>query len=306
MELFMNQTIHSFFIYAFLLSLLTISSGCFKKPPTESKITLNPSESSLLSGEEIAAIKKIKEMSFDEAQRVLTYQKQRGKDQLVIALLERLITLSADHETMELFLKELADLRFKLNSFEEAEMLYEQYAMLYPGSKEIDFIEYRVIQSLEKQLPDSRRDQTKRKALLEKADIFLKRFGETNQHAHAIQEIIQKARIILFENEAQHAAFYLQKYAYTERLSTLTAAQKRLLFIHEKLLPTLKEILKEAQYNQVVAALELIKDPEFNSKKTEQKLNLLQHATDLLILAAEEVTPEYTESSISSTFKRFF
>ncbi|KKS68604.1 MAG: hypothetical protein UV38_C0001G0145 [candidate division TM6 bacterium GW2011_GWE2_42_60] len=302
----MNQKTHHSLVYCFLMALLTLSTGCYKKPATENKITLSSTASTQQSGEEIAALKKIKEMNFDEAQRVLTYQKQRGKDQLVIALLEKLIALSPDHETMELFLRELADIRFKLNAFEEAEMLYEQYAMLYPGSKDIDLIEYRVIQSLAGQLPDARRDQTRRKALLEKTAAYLERFGDNNQYVDAIKKIVQKERLILFESEAQHAAFYLQKYVYSERLSTLVAAQKRLIFVHDKLLPSLADALSKEKYTHILDTLTAIKEPAFSSKTAEQKLELLQQATDLLLLAAEELTPDQDTSSFSNVFKRIF
>ena len=288
------------------MALLSISTGCFKKPAIENKISLSSPETTQLNGEEIAALKKIKEMNFDEAQRVLVYQKQRGKDLLVVALLEKLIALSPDHETMEIFLRELADLRFKLNAFEEAEMLYEQYAMLYPGSKDIDFIEYRVIQSLAGQLPDARRDQTRRKTLLEKADAYIERFGENNQFSDTLKKLVQKERLILFESEAQHAAFYLQKYVYSERLSTLVAAQKRLLFVHDKLLPSLVDTLSKEKYAHILNTLSVIKEPDFSSKTAEQKLEILQQATDLLLLAAEELMPDLNTSSFSNVFKRIF
>ncbi len=300
----MNQRLSRFSSLLMCVVLLFSASCARKKPSAVTEATQAPVIT--LTGEEIASAKKVKDMSFEEAARVLAYYKTVDKEPQMASVYERLVGLAADHETMEPLLREFADLKFKLQDFEEAEALYQQYVMLYPGGKDIDYMESRIIDSMQRQLLDGQRDQTKVKALIQRAGIFIERFGEKSKFTPAVVRLLRQGQFSLFESEINRVAFYIQKYLYTERPASLQSARARLLRAVEKQLPELELSIAKDKKALMDKAIERVKDENFAKEPVEKQFEYLQRAVDLLLLAIEESKPKTQDGRLTKAFKRIF
>ncbi|HBL98542.1 TPA: hypothetical protein DDZ86_02770 [Candidatus Dependentiae bacterium] len=301
----MNQGLSRFSSAALALILLLGAAGCSRKKA--SALVAGTSSSAVgMTGEEILAAKKIKDMTFEEGVKVLAYYKALGKDQGVVSVLERLITLAPDHETMEPLLRELADLTFKLEDFEQAGSLYQQYALLYPGSKDSDYIESRAIESTSKQMLDGQRDQSKVKLLIEQAQNFIERFGEKSTYTKTVRVLLNEGKRSLFESELNRVAFYLQKYLYTERIASIQSARNRLQGAVEKQLADLALSITKEKRLLLDKAVEQVKDENFAKEPAEIQLEVIQRAVDLLLLALEESKPQGSDVRVAKAFKELF
>jgi hypothetical protein len=188
-----------------------------------------------------APSKKIKTMTLDELTKARAYYVKYDKQVQLADTLERLIALSPDHEIIQPYLREFAELQFKRDIFAESEVLYQRYTQLYPGSPDVAYMMFQGLLSVYKQLRPASHDLTKVKTLLEQSKDFLKRFGETHQYSEQVQQLIRTAQVMLLEGEYLRALSSLKKDAYAHRISDLQAAMRRLTYIETKVLSQLPE-----------------------------------------------------------------
>lgn len=195
---------------------------------------------------------KIARLNFEDTKRALSYYEEIGNKIQQAKALERMISLGQDHTIIDSLLIKLADIKFDLELFEEAEVLYQRYALLYPGAERIDYVKARNIESSYRQILDPARDQSKTKTTLKFGKQFLQHFGPKNNHYNRIEAIVQQCYYLLLESELNHVQFYIHKFSYTESPKTLAAAHKRLLHLYETVLPS----ISDAQATQVKKDLE--------------------------------------------------
>jgi len=192
-------------------------------------------------GDEYVPNKKIKIMTLDELTKARAYYIKYDKQAQLADTLERLIALSPDHEMTQPYVREFAELQFKREIFSEAEILYQRYAQLYPGSADVDYMMFQGLLSTYKQLRPASHDLTKVKNLLDQSQDFLKRFGGAHAYSEQVNQLIRTAQVMLLEGEYLRALSSLKKDAYAHRMGDLQAAMRRLTYVETKILPELPE-----------------------------------------------------------------
>ncbi|MBN2267466.1 MAG: outer membrane protein assembly factor BamD [Candidatus Babeliaceae bacterium] len=216
-------------------------SGCRPRSPRL------PSPAGAVENVGKAPDRKIEKLDFKGAQDAYYYYKAQNNTSSLRKVLERMIQLSTDQQVIRPLLHELADLAYDAGAFEEAVVLYEQYTLMYPGDKDIDYFFFRLVQASERSMPAVERDQTMAKKTLERADAFLARFGDGNRYSSDVRLAREHALLSLISAELGRAAFFLGRYSYTEKKEALLAARSCIKYLNDKLLPRLKNVLGEQE-----------------------------------------------------------
>lgn len=221
--------------------------------------------------------KKIDRLAFDEARKVYDYYKRTGQSPQLAQTIERIITLSSDHEIIEPLLHELADLTFEAGNYTKAQEHYAQHALLYPGSSSIDYIKSQQIEAAFKQMLSPNHDQSKTKEIIQLCDSFLTSFPANNRFTKHIVNIRQDCYVNLTESELDQIAFYLQRFALTENKTALEAAWQRLIHLNQAILPHLIDPRIKAAHQKITEA-QTAEETQRNRATIEQLITPLQTA----------------------------
>jgi outer membrane protein assembly factor BamD (BamD/ComL family) len=245
--------------------------------------------------------KKVELMTIDEARQAAAYYKEVGNERNQAIALERVILLTGDPGELSTLMHSLAILHEKLGNYEDAGTVYEQYTKLFPGNADINYMTYKMVEILSKQIRDVLHDQTKIKLLTEQADAFLERFGEKDKHSKWVSTLRTYGYQMLTRSEIARARFYLDRYEYTQKMSALRAAGKRLEEA-EKVLVNLD--LGEKNEKAIEAVMDAIRAEDFDKKSADEQLARITKAIAVLApIAGEEVNQATTAASF---FKRMF
>lgn len=274
-------------LFLIALTAIVFLQGCSRRTLQEHQKTVSVEESGGLEPVLEAPAKKIKDLNFQEAESACRYYRSNGMVDQLKKVLERMITLSSDQRVIEPLLRELSDLSYTSQAFPEAEILYEQYALLYPGAADIDYFVYRLIKSTEQLVLSAGRDQTKVKKLVDRTDEFLTRF-EKSFYASDVLAIRAKALCVLVASEVERVDFYLKRFLMTEKPSALLAARTRLMYIHEKLLPR----LAEKAPGSLSDLLEAIVSEEFLNKNQQEQHVLLKRTLELALIFVQSTAQQ--------------
>ncbi len=187
------------------------------------------------------ANKPIKKLPLEALKEMYAHNKKYPLDPTTqIALLERLIVLSSNDVNMKDLKLQLADLHFSVHHTEKAAALYEDFAVLYPASKEAEYALYKALICRFELALDADKDQTNTKKTIELTKEFLKRA----QNSDLIKEaatILMQCYERLYNHEVYVFTFYLKK-------KNFTSAQMRLDYIaknFESIFANLPERLDE-------------------------------------------------------------
>lgn len=221
--------------------------------------------------------KKIERLTFDEARKVYDYYKRTGKSPQLAQTIERIISLSSDHETIEPLLHELADLTFELGPYAKAQEYYAHYALLYPGSSSIDYMRSQQIEAAFKQMLSPTQDQSTTKETIKLCDNFLTSFPANNRFVKHIEKIRQDCYFNLMESEVNKIIFYLQRYEITNNKTALDAAWQRLMHLHQAILPHITDQQGKIAYQKITAA-EILDESQRTRATIEQLIAPLQIA----------------------------
>lgn len=163
----------------------------------------------------IAELQEAKDLSFAD-----------GEIKHGLHYLERIAAISDNLNQLRDLRLEIADLYFEMGDLEKAESLYSEFLTLYPGSKAIEYAEYKAILSSFYQTLESDFDQTKTKQTIQLAQSFL---GNTkNQHyAGDVVAVKKECLTTLFNSEVSIINFYLEK-------NKFDGAQQRLANLKEQ------------------------------------------------------------------------
>lgn len=277
------QYLSKFLILTLTSTLITILPSCKSGKQPHKKAAVNTKEKK----EEKTYktfVKKIPQLSFEEAQEARKYYTALGKKPQVAQALERMISLSKDHAIIDNLLIELADIKFELELYAEAEERYKQHMTLYPGSSKIQYITKQRIESAFKQINDAHRDQTKTKDVIALIDNYLKTFGSTKRLNH----LLTTCYYHLFESELNQAAFYIKKYNYTSRPSTLISARQRLLYLRDTVLNHLNEKTTQKLIEQITA----LEKTEKTSVTQEQLQTIIDYGYNIVNNFTTTTEPE--------------
>jgi outer membrane assembly lipoprotein YfiO len=162
--------------------------------------------------------------------------------------LERMIPLCDDHEESCNLLMELADIYFDVQDYTKAEKTYQEFVLLYPGNKKVEYAHFRVIDCGFKLTLDPERDQTKTEEILTACQEFLKK-SEFTHYKTDISAIAAQCTQKLLDHEINIFSFYLGR-------SSFKSAHARLETICKEFtlqLPACEPQFLELQYRLALA-----------------------------------------------------
>lgn len=200
----------------------------------------------------------LKKLKAEQLEEVYAYTQTHKMDgAFTVDLLERLIALSDNHAGVKRYKLELADTHYALHHIEKAAACYEDFGVLYPGSKENEYVLYKAVVCMFELSLDADRDQTNSK----KTIILVKEFLKHAKSPDLIDEanaILQKCYDRLYGHEVYIFNFYTKK-------KSFVAAQMRLDFIAKTFTETIKDL--DTKVAELQAQLELKKNPVKPTRK---------------------------------------
>ena len=153
----------------------------------------------------------VRKMTLAQLLDVYNYGKTHKIDlHLTSNVLERLIALSEDHAGVKIYKLEFADAHYQMNHLEIASIYYEDFATLYPSSKEAQYAAFKSIGCMFQLSLEADRDQTNTKKTIALAKEFIKEHPEHELKQEA-QDILDNCYNRLLDHEIYVFNFYLKK-----------------------------------------------------------------------------------------------
>lgn len=200
----------------------------------------------------------LKKLNATQLEEIYTYTQTHTMDNaFMIDLLERLIVLSDNHAGVKQYKLQLADTHYLVHHIEQAAACYEDFAVLYPGSNESEYVLYKAIVCMFELSLSPDRDQTNTKKTIILVQEFLKRAKKTELIQEA-QAMLQKCYDRIYDHEVYVFNFYKKK-------KNFKSAQLRIDFIKKTFVDMIADLDKKVADLQ--AQLELAKNPVKRSKK---------------------------------------
>lgn len=224
--------------------------------------------------------KLVKNMDESELQQVLAYAKEIKDTELTFKVFFYLISQSKSQEALQNYKLDYADFTFGLEDYEKSVLAYEEFIMLYPGSKQAEYANYKAILGNFLLSLSFDRDQTMTQRTLSSCLLFLQK-AKDEKFINETKNIFKSCRQRLFEHEVYVLETYLKQ-------CKLSGAQTRIDYIAKEFADF--EHIQEyiAYFNKMLST---VKDP----KTRPFLINLnLKHA----LIQKEEQQPS------ASTFKR--
>jgi outer membrane protein assembly factor BamD (BamD/ComL family) len=215
-----------FFIFS-LLSALILLGEC----QSYGESSKRPRRRRYRAGEYQLPIKGIKQTTLDEALRCKSYYLKQGDKELASKYLDRALSLAKDHKVRSELMLELADLYMLLEQRAKAAKLYNNYKLFYPGSSSIYHVRYQEIVANDLDALDSSKDQSKTKETVKLAKQFLQDFSHADLYNKQVTDILYRNYLKLMKSELSIASFYLNKYSYDSKESSLKAAHQRISYL---------------------------------------------------------------------------
>lgn len=215
--------------------------------------------------------KLLSDMNYEELVRARDHAWVTGQKTATLLFVEQILRICDDSQKRAIHMIELADLYFEKGDLKRAKAAYLQFALLYPGSKEIangiDLVEYAqyraVLASFYNQL-DAERDQSDTHDTLALAKIFLEREALYTTYSEEVKKIVHCCYQSLAENELHVCRFYL-------KMGDIEVAKKRLEEIQSEWLEKIPELS-----NDIQLCAHYINDMALQRTQTEEKRKQLQ------------------------------
>jgi len=237
----------SLFLVIFLL--VTVPA-CIHKNNQEAQSLKSRSTSNYGSDKEHHTIS---QMSFHE----LEYRKNKllanGDKESAVKFLKQMIKVCEDLPKLHDIMLELADALFDLGSLKEAELIYRQFCTFYPGTKEVEYAQYKSILCSFYLTLSPDRDQTKTKETLELAQKFLSRKDTYSTHITDVEKIAYECQEKLAESEIGIIDFYTHRGAYISAQQRIDHLRKEFTTAMPNLEPRLINLecnIAQASHNQ--------------------------------------------------------
>ncbi|MBA3954815.1 outer membrane protein assembly factor BamD [Candidatus Dependentiae bacterium] len=181
--------------------------------------------------------KLVAKQTFEEAAWAKDYYKKSGDKDMFLKCGERMLALGGDPELVRITTLELAQTGLDLGNFETAQKYALEYQTLYPGTPEAKKASYIGIKAyfLSTLSPD--RDQAPTQKTIELGEKFLKTYPDDTEYAKSIKDMLDGCYSKILESEINVINTYISRYKYNKREGALTAANKRLAYIKENVLP---------------------------------------------------------------------
>lgn len=193
----------------------------------------------------------LKDMTEEQLQKMLPFTKSQGEKEAVFKVFHFLVSNSSDQNNIKNYKIDLADYCFKIKDYDKSAYCYEEFSILYPGSKESEYAQYKAILCWFFLSLDSSRDQTNTQKTITLIDEFLRK-AESDKFIQEAQSIRKQCRQKLFEHEIHIFEHYLKRKKHS-------SAQSRYNYMEEnfKDIPDLNLYLDYCKKIQ-----DIVKDPK--------------------------------------------
>lgn len=231
--------------------------------------------------------KKVKDMTFDEAKEAKAYYDADNNEALSIECAQRLIALGTDQEVVRVAILELAQIFLNNADYEKAQKYASDYHLLFPGTDQAKEASYLAIKAAFLSTLTADRDQTKTQATLELAQNFVTRYTNDNEYVQSVNDMQNACYEKLLDSEIKVVDTYMSRYNYSGHDAPLKAANNRVAYIKDKLLPHLPSeeerilnleltIAQSSNKPELVAQKQLEIATKFGPNKDQQAMLLAQ------------------------------
>ena len=207
------------FIYAAFITLLCIIT------PHENYTKFNPLFGVRADRAYPVPDKLIKDMNENELSLVLEYAKNIDDTDLVFKCFFHLMAIAKQQVTLKKYKLDLADYCFTLQDYPKASICYEEFFILFPGSQEAEYSQYKSILCSFYLTLASDRDQTQSQKTISLIQLFLAR-AKNPKFIQETKDMYTTCRKKLFEHEIHVLEYYLSKQKFI-------SAEQRLAYIEK-------------------------------------------------------------------------
>lgn len=193
----------------------------------------------------------LKDQTEEQLEQTLVYAKLVEDKELIFKTFFHLISQSKSQEKIKHYKIDYADYTFGIEDYEKSLMAYEEFCMLYPGSVEAEYAQYKAILCNFFLSLSFDRDQTLTQRTISSCLLFLQKVKD-EKFLKETDNIYKSCRQRLFDHEVYIFETYL-------KLKKFSSARKRLEYIEKEF----KDIAHLSEYvaycNEVY---EVIKNPK--------------------------------------------
>lgn len=194
----------------------------------------------------------LKKLKADQLEEIYAYTLKHTMDApFMIDLLIRLIALSDNHAGVKEYKLKLADTYYNAHHIEKAAAHYEDFAVLYPSSKETEYVLYKAVACMFELSLDADRDQTNTKKSIALVKEFLK-YAKKLELIEEAKTILKTCYHRLYEHEVYVFNFYLKK-------KNFDAAQLRIEYIKKSFTETIDNLTEKVE--KLTKELQSVKHP---------------------------------------------
>lgn len=193
----------------------------------------------------------IKDMTEEQLRDMIPYVKSLGDKESVFKLFHVLLSKSPSQNHLKNYKLDLADYCFDIKDYEKAAFSYEEFFILYPGSAEAEYSQYKSILCWFYQSLSPSKDQSNTDKTIILIDDYLRK-GANQKFIDEVKNIRKQCRQRLFEHEMHVFEHYLKRKRHT-------SAQCRYEYIEQNF-QDIKDIDRYLAYAKKMQ--EMVKDPK--------------------------------------------
>ena len=178
----------------------------------------------------------LKDQTEEQLEQTLAYGKLVDDKELIFKTFFHLISQSKSQEKIKHYKIDYADYTFGIQDYEKSLMAYEEFGMLYPGSQEAEYAQYKGILCNFLLSLSFDRDQTLTQRTVSACLLFLPKI-QNEKFVKELENIYKSCRQRLFDHEVYVLETYL-------KLKKFSSARKRIEYIEKEF----KDIAHLAEY----------------------------------------------------------
>jgi outer membrane protein assembly factor BamD (BamD/ComL family) len=179
-------------------------------------------------------------MNFAEAAYAYKYYKRNEYIDMAIKAAQRMLTVGGDPDIMKDTMLDLSQMYLDKKDYDKAIKYAIEYKNLYPGSLGYQKACYIEIMSHFMSISSYECDHSDALKTIELSNEFLKKYPDDNQYKEFIQQMIDSCYNILLQKEIHVINSYIAKYKRYKRITSITAAKRRILYIKKNIAPYLE------------------------------------------------------------------
>ncbi len=176
-----------------------------------------------------------KRMSLEQLESVMPMLQLLGDHFVTLLHIDQYLLLCKDASKIQKYKRVKADILFEQGKLEEAEGIYREYCLLYPGAVDKEEVAYRLIVTLRLQMRETDQDQSKTREVIHFASLFLEKEKIYKTYALEVAKIRLYAYKHLYDHEAGVFNFYLKN-------KKFPAAQGRLAHMRQEFMASIPHI----------------------------------------------------------------